>query len=151
MYLSVLSLHIAKWRIVFGVVSLVTLIITAMVTMLTYRLLLLPLAVNKYCEKGVTSDYCIASISHQLIYDSQWLSVQFTIYLLLSFILFPLFKNSVGKPVLNLFIVAVISTILISVLTSNRGVELYASMFSPVFIGLIIQALRNRRVVINKI
>jgi hypothetical protein len=142
---------LARWRILFGVFIFVLVLLAGMSVMLLYRLSFLPLALVQYCGQSVIDEYCMANVSQQLLYDKHWLSLQFIVYLLLSFILFPVFKNSLGLPLVNLFIVAVVSTVLIYFLTENRGIELYASFLSPLFVGLIIQAIRNRRVVINKI
>lgn len=145
------KLVISKWRILLGTFLLVSVILIAMSMMLLYRLSLLPLAVSSYCGQVSVSDYCIATVSEHLLYDHQWLSLQFTVYLLLSFVLFPIFKNSLGSPIINLLIVGLLSTGLIALLTENSGVEIYSSIFNPVFIGLILHSMRKRRIVFNKV
>ena len=142
--------EVAKWRVLLGVMLLVLTTLFAMSLMLFYRLSILPFAVSSYCGQIEVNEYCVAAVSENLMYNSQWLSFQYIIYFLLSFILYPVFQNAIGSPIVNLLVVGLLSAGLLTLLTDNRGVEVYSSIFNPVFIGLIIHSKRKRRVIFNK-
>ena len=136
-------------RVILSALMQVFIILTAMSSMLFYRLLHLPLALNQFCPPSSADIYCIASVTEQLIYANQWLAIQFIVYFLLSIVLWPIFSKAVGLPMINLLLVGFISTVCLMLLLNSAGIEFFASALCPLFIGLLISAKRKRQIVIN--
>lgn len=141
---------IAWLRVLFASVLMLVCFLTAMALMLFYRMSFLPLAISEFCQNRESDFYCIADVTEQLMYADQWLAIQFIIYLVLSFLLWPIFNKAKANPVINLILVAVIVTTGISLVTENTGIELYASFLCPIFIGLLIKQRRQRRIKVNQ-
>lgn len=140
---------IAWLRVVLGIVVIVVTMVLAMAMMMFYRLSFLPVAINKFCPNQEQNFYCIVNVTRQLQYADQWLAVQFIVYLLLSFLLYPIFIKAKGIVLLNLLLVAVCSTAIIKFSSIELGIELYASFLCPLFIGLLIKHKQDRRIIIN--
>jgi hypothetical protein len=140
---------IAWFRVVIGIVVVVVTTVSAMALMLFYRLAFLPAAISEFCPNQEQNFYCIANVMQQLKYANQWLAIQFIVYLLLSFLLYPIFIKAKGIVLLNLLLVAVGATAIINFSASELGIELYASFLCPLFIGLLIKYKKDRKIIIN--
>lgn len=136
-------------RVLIGTALVVILFSIAMSIMSIYRLSALPQLANNLCSSGLEALVCISYISESLLYDSQWLAMQFLIYLGLSFILWPILRRATGRPIINTIAIAILSTFLLALIIENAGIEFYASVCGPIFIGLFIQIIRNRQITFN--
>lgn len=123
----------------------------AMSLMTIYRLTLLPSLVNFYCADVTLPMVCTASVVETLLYDSQWMALQFLVYLtLVVSLLWPLLKNVESNPLLNSFAIALLSTALLTLMIERAGIEFYASSLCPLFVGLLIKARRQRQITVNQ-
>lgn len=137
------------WRVMLSTLLMFFLTVASMFFMSFYRLASLPYLVEQYCSSQVFKLGCISNISQQLLYASQWLAIQFLVYLVLNFVLWPIFHKAAGSPIINGLLVGILNTILLILSVKAAGIEFYASFFSPLFIGLLIQAKRNKQITFN--
>lgn len=123
----------------------------AMSLMTIYRLTLLPNLVNFYCANATLPLVCTASVVETLLYDSQWMALQFLVYFTLVLcLLWPLLKHVKGNPLLNSFAIALLSTALLTLMIERAGIEFYASTLCPLFVGLLLKVRRQRQITENQ-
>ena len=136
-------------RVIAGVFIYCLVLAISMVEILFYKLVNLPSAALYVCGAEVEPD-CFLYVADKLAKNGQWHAIELLIYLLVSFVLWPMFKAAKGSVLINLGAVSLLVSGLFLVTIEQNGPELVASFLGPFIVATLILYRRKRRIIFNK-
>lgn len=139
---------IAWGRVLLGSLLYYFALVISIIILLLYRMFQLPAATQYICGEPAELA-CYLYVMDQLVTTMQWQAIQLTVYITLSLMLWPVFKNAKGKVLLNLGLVSLIVSGLLFASIENNGPELLAAAVCPLFVALLILQRRKRKIVFN--
>jgi hypothetical protein len=125
------------------------LLVSVLITMILFKVFQLPASTRYVCGDSVEIE-CFSYVMEQLITTPQWQAKQFVVYMLVSLVLWPIFKKAQGKVLFNLGIVAVLVSSMLALSIENSGVELWAGVLGPLLVAVMILQRRKQKIVFNK-